>query len=105
MTGNAVVIIVPSNWCMNWAQPTISGTMTEKRAGDGEGEDIGTVMQEARLPRKPLCMSPLAGDHAQRSEHRQGRLLAWRRERAVEVLEVVRCQDKVIGRPIRLDVN
>ena len=53
MTGNAVVIIVPSNWCMNWAQPTISGTMTEKRDGDGESEAIGVVMQDARLRRKP----------------------------------------------------
>ena len=34
--------MVPSNWCMNWAQPTMSGTMTEKRAGEGD-EDIGLV--------------------------------------------------------------
>ena len=31
MDGSAVVITAPSNWCMNCAQPTMSGTMVEVR--------------------------------------------------------------------------
>src|SRR5918996_6459834 len=80
ITGNAIMIMVPSNWCMNWAQPTISGTMTEKRGGEG-GEDIGRVMQDARPRRKP-CGMP--------SKHGERYFLAWRHKAAVEVLEVVR---------------
>ena len=74
ITGSAVVIIVPSNWCMNCAQPTISGTMTEKRGGVG-GEDIGMVMQDRQPARKP-CGMPL--------KHGQRHFLAWWREGAVE---------------------
>src|SRR5262245_63009812 len=86
--------MVPSNWCMNWAQPTISGTMTEKRAG-GEGEDIGLVMQDARPRRKPEGMP---------SKHGQRHFLARRRKGAVEVLEVVRRESEVVRRAVGADM-
>jgi hypothetical protein len=31
MDGSAVAMTAPSNWCMNWAPPTISGTMRVER--------------------------------------------------------------------------
>ena len=91
MTGKAVVIIVPSNWCMNCAQPTMSGTMTEKR--DGDGEAIGTVLQDARRPRKRIL------------EHGQRHLLARRREGVVEFRELVRREGDVVGRAVRSDMR
>src|SRR5262245_51711310 len=89
MTGNAVVIMVPSNWCMNWAQPTINGTMTEKR-----DEEAAIASGNARE----------AGGAQALLEHGQWHLLAWRREGAVERAQVSRAQPQVIGLAVRPDV-
>src|SRR5688572_10430640 len=57
MTGTATVITAPSNWCMNCAQPMISGTMAEERAG----RDIASVLAGHAAAAQALVNRPQAG--------------------------------------------